>query len=63
MVNLNLPKRSSIVEDHVTGSIVLGSKEIVGLSVHQSLLEGIAFVPESREDDGLITFISLLQII
>jgi len=47
------------LEDHVQGSILLGSKEIVGLSVHQSLHEGIAFVPESREDDGLIGSFSI----
>jgi len=47
------------LENHVQGSILLGSKEIVGLSVHQSLHEGIAFVPESREDDGLIGSFSI----
>jgi len=47
------------LEDHVQGSITLEGKEVVGLSVHQSLLEGIAFVPESREDDGLISTFSI----
>jgi len=47
------------LEDHVQGSILLGGKEIVGLSVHDSLHEGIAFVPESREDDGLIGSFSI----
>ena len=47
------------LEDHVHGSIKLDSKEIVGLTVHQSLHEGIAFVPESREDDGLISSFSI----
>ncbi len=47
------------LEDHVHGSISLGGKEIKGLSVHQSLHEGIAFIPESREDDGLIATFSI----
>jgi ABC-type uncharacterized transport system ATPase subunit len=47
------------LEDHIQGSIQLDSKELVGLSVHQSLHEGIAFVPESREDDGLISTFSI----
>lgn len=47
------------LEADVHGSIRLGSKEIVGLTVHQSLHEGIAFVPESREDDGLIGSFSI----
>lgn len=47
------------LEDHVHGSITLDGHELVGLSVHQSLHEGIAFVPESREDDGLISSFSI----
>ncbi len=47
------------LEDHVHGSILLDDKEIVGLSVHQSLHEGIAYIPESREEDGLISSFSI----
>ena len=49
------------LEDHVQGSITLGSRELVGLTVHDSLHEGIAFVPESREDDGLIASFSIAE--
>ena len=47
------------LEDHVHGSILLADKEIIGLSVHQSLHEGIAYIPESREEDGLISSFSI----
>ena len=42
------------LEDHVEGSLSLSGKELVGLSIHDSLHEGIAFIPESRELDGLV---------
>jgi simple sugar transport system ATP-binding protein len=42
------------LEDHVTGSIKLENEEILGKSVSQTLHEGIAYIPESRELDGLI---------
>ena len=42
------------LEDHVTGSIKLDSVEILGKSVSETLHEGVAYIPESRELDGLI---------
>jgi simple sugar transport system ATP-binding protein len=47
------------LEPHVAGSITLEGRELVGMSVHQSLHEGIAFIPESRELDGLISSFSI----
>lgn len=43
------------LQEHVTGSISLSGKEITHESVRSSLHAGIAFVPESREEDGLIS--------
>jgi ABC-type uncharacterized transport system ATPase subunit len=42
------------LEEHVDGSIKVNNNEILGKSVRDSLREGIAFIPESRELDGLI---------
>ena len=39
----------------------VGGVEIVGKSVHESLHEGIAFVPESRELNGLIGSFSIAE--
>lgn len=47
------------LEDHVHGSITLGEKEIVGLSIRHTLDAGIAYIPESRELDGLISSFSI----
>ena len=41
--------------EHVRGSILFEGKEMVGQSVFRSLHSGIAFIPESREYDGLIS--------
>ena len=49
------------LEDHVTGSIKLDSIEILGKTVNQSLHAGIAYVPESRELDGLIGSFSIAE--
>lgn len=49
------------LEDHVTGSIKLDSVEILGKTVNQSLHAGIAYVPESRELDGLIGSFSIAE--
>ena len=49
------------LEEHIVGSMKLGGVEINGLSVHKSLNEGIAFVPESRELDGLIGSFSIAE--
>lgn len=49
------------LQPHVSGSIELAGVEIVGKSVHESLHEGVAFVPESRELDGLIGSFSIAE--
>ena len=49
------------LEQHVEGSIRLGAEEIIGKSVRESLHSGIAFVPESRELDGLIASMSIAE--
>ena len=49
------------LQSHVRGSITVGGVEIIGKSVHESLQEGIAFVPESRELDGLIGSFSIAE--
>lgn len=41
--------------EHVRGSILFEGREMVGQSVFHSLHSGIAFIPESREYDGLIS--------
>jgi len=42
------------LEEHVQGSIKLDGQEILGFSVQDALRAGIAYIPESRELDGLI---------
>ena len=49
------------LEDHVSGSIKLDQKEILGTTVQDSLREGIAYIPESRELDGLISSFSIVE--
>ena len=49
------------LEEHVTGSITLNGIEIIGKSVRESLHLGVAFVPESRELDGLIASMSIAE--
>lgn len=49
------------LEDHVSGSITLDQKEILGITVQDSLREGIAYIPESRELDGLISSFSIVE--
>ena len=47
------------LQEHVTGSIKLEGQEITKSSVRDALHAGIAFVPESREEDGLISSFSI----
>jgi len=47
------------LEAHVTGSIKIEGSEILGSTVHESIKSGIAFIPESRELDGLIGSFSI----
>ena len=47
------------LQEHVTGSIKLEGQEITKSSVRDALHAGIAFVPESREEDGLSSSFSI----
>lgn len=49
------------LEEHVTGSIKLDSVELLGKSVSETLHEGVAYIPESRELDGLIGSFSIAE--
>lgn len=47
------------LQEHVDGQITLDGEEITKSSVREALHAGIAFVPESREEDGLISSFSI----
>lgn len=47
------------LQEHVHGSISLDGVDITRSSVREALHSGIAFVPESREEDGLIGSFSI----
>jgi simple sugar transport system ATP-binding protein len=49
------------LESLVTGSIKVEGSEILGKTVHESIKTGIAFIPESRELDGLIGSFSIAE--
>ena len=49
------------LEDHIEGSILLDGEEIRGASIYGSLHAGIAFIPESRELDGLVGSFSIAE--
>ena len=49
------------LEDHVEGSIKLDGSEILGKTVQDALRSGIAYIPESRELDGLIGSFSISE--
>ena len=49
------------LEDLVEGSIKLDEQEILGLTVQDALRKGIAYIPESRELDGLIGTFSIAE--
>lgn len=49
------------LQEFVEGSIVLDSKDITSSSVRENLRAGIAYVPESRELDGLISSFSIAE--
>jgi len=49
------------LEEFVAGSITLEGHELVGKSVRDSLHAGIAYVPESRELDGLISSFTIAE--
>ena len=49
------------LEEHVEGSLMLEGRELIGLSIKDSLHAGIAFIPESREIDGLVGNFSIAE--
>ena len=49
------------LEEHVEGSLTLEGRELIGLSIKESLHAGIAFIPESREIDGLVGSFSIAE--
>lgn len=49
------------LEEHVSGKILIEGVNIVGETVRGSLHSGIAFIPESRELDGLIGSFSIAE--
>ena len=49
------------LEQHLTGSIKVNGEEILGKTVKNSLATGIAFIPESREIDGLIESFTIAE--
>jgi ABC-type uncharacterized transport system ATPase subunit len=46
---------------HAVGSITLQGKELLGSSVRQILDAGVGFVPEDRQDDGLVGEMSIAE--
>ena len=42
------------LQDHVTGSVKLEGKELLGRSVRKILDAGVGFIPEDRQVDGLV---------
>ena len=49
------------LEENVTGSIQILGEELVGKSVHQTIQSGVAYIPESRELDGLVGTFSIAE--
>ena len=49
------------LEQHATGSIKINGEEILGKTVRTSLDTGVAFIPESREIDGLIESFTIAE--
>jgi simple sugar transport system ATP-binding protein len=49
------------LEEHIEGSVLLEGREIRGSSIKDSLHAGIAFIPESRELDGVIGSFSIAE--
>ena len=49
------------LQEHVRGSIRLGGSELVGRSVRQILEAGVGFIPEDRQEDGLVGGFTLAE--
>jgi simple sugar transport system ATP-binding protein len=47
------------LQEHIHGSITLEGRDISRTTVRDALHSGIAFIPESREEDGLISSFSI----
>jgi simple sugar transport system ATP-binding protein len=49
------------LQEHVRGSIRLDGRELVGRSVRQILAAGVGFIPEDRQQDGLVSDFTLAE--
>ncbi|GAA5148138.1 ABC transporter ATP-binding protein [Microbacterium pseudoresistens] len=49
------------LQDHVQGSITLDGHELVGRSVRRILDAGVGFVPEDRNEDGLVAEFTIAE--
>ncbi len=49
------------LQEHVRGSIRLGGSELNGRSVRQILEAGVGFIPEDRQEDGLVGGFTLAE--
>ena len=49
------------LQTHVTGSIRLDGHELVGRSVRKILDAGVGFIPEDRQEDGLVGNMSIAE--
>ncbi|MER7796983.1 ABC transporter ATP-binding protein [Microbacterium sp. NPDC096154] len=49
------------LQEHVSGSITLDGRELVGQTVRSILDAGVGFVPEDRKEDGLVGGMSIAE--
>nr|WP_304661739.1 ABC transporter ATP-binding protein [Arthrobacter sp. zg-Y238] len=49
------------LQEHVTGSIKLDGRELVGMKTHRIIDAGVGFVPEDRNVDGLVGTFSVAE--
>ncbi|MFT4265014.1 MAG: ABC transporter ATP-binding protein [Nocardioides sp.] len=49
------------LQSHTTGSIKLNGKELVGRSVRSILDEGVGFIPEDRNEEGLVAAFTIAE--
>ncbi|WP_310530138.1 ABC transporter ATP-binding protein [Nocardioides sp.] len=49
------------LQDHVEGSITLDGEQLVGRSVRHILDAGVGFIPEDRQEDGLVGGFSIAE--
>ena len=49
------------LQDHVTGDITLHGKSLNGLSINAVLNSGVGFIPEDRNEDGLVGAFSVAE--